>query len=290
MFGTLFEMVLGVDGDMIDFELQNQISEHCKFDRNKMIFQIQQFMDANKEIDRETAGIVLEQCLVSALINHLYRALQMLDSPTGINYFGIMHFFHHGANRKKYILEELNSLMITAGNSLSLSTVVMQISRLFEGHVNVGRSGAGLHTNSFDTFLLQFLYNEATPKGLFRSSLAEIFETYPLTRMLAQRQAPGLWTAADLEQVQNERVSTAGNPTHMGTVVTWLKGPSSNNSLRLLVSSRQRIREEAKLYLYTLCTLVDDFKIGKALVGAPVVDIEEEKAHRQDYSHYRSRS
>jgi hypothetical protein len=277
MFRYSFEKLIGADAEMSDVAMQQLITENCQLDRKFLISQLNYYLGSSTDSDLVAKSVVLEQCLISALINHLYYALQMLESPKGIHYFGLMHYFHHGADRKTNILRALDSMMLEEGKTLSLDTVVQLVISILESHANGGHFGEGLHTNSYDTFLLQLLFNDCEPRGLFLSTLEEIFRKFPITQLHAANITT--CSAAVLEQIQNERVSTStvAKPQTMGLIVRWLRGPDSDNSLRLDVLSRRMIRDQAKLNLISLCNLVNDFKKGKALVYTPTAEVREEK-------------
>jgi hypothetical protein len=175
--------------------------------------------------------------VASVLKNSFARALQSINDPQDVHWWGIPNWMHHGENRKETISVTLGEI-----STLSLQDLVTKIITLFETHSNMGKYGEGLHTNSFDTRLLQLLYNEGTPVGLFRAKLIDI------QAVVKESVAKG-----------HSAMVTIPLTDLKGEVVSWQQGPDSNPA-RMSKQLRQEIRDTAKQNLQDLVTLLSVYK------------------------------
>jgi hypothetical protein len=151
-------------------ELQDQKSKIVRLtkkvaDVNNKIVTLQQKVESN-----------LDAPLIKLVRIHALHALLQTVDPTkayaGVRVSGMMHYFHHskscwsgkgGLEPVFVFVRKLFDESIT-----DFKQVVELIEPFLRRHAT---PGSGLHTNSFDTFFLQMLYNTGTPRGLLRLSL-----------------------------------------------------------------------------------------------------------------------
>jgi hypothetical protein len=178
----------------------------------------------------------IDECVANALINSVYRALQLSASPKNLE-----------TNRR--VLEKLHKLVDTHD---SLTNVIHFVISVFDQFENNWARGSDLQRNSLDICLLQLLFNTGTPKGLFESTLAEIQAAYP-----AHRPSKGVQMSKfPLSDLQ-------------GDMVLWLAAPSAGNALRLNHQNCQIVREQTKLNLHSLHSMLQRFKMDATMnVGA----------------------
>jgi hypothetical protein len=113
-----------------------------------------------------------ESSIILLLQEYLKQALYKANNPPAGEYSTIMHFFHHSKESKDKVIEAINAL----DNTTSATAAIQIVSDLLKRHET---PGSGLHTNSVDTYLLQFLYAEGSlnnhhSKGLLLFSIDDL--------------------------------------------------------------------------------------------------------------------
>jgi hypothetical protein len=176
----------------------------------------------------------VDNCVASALINTVYRALQLSAAAKN-------------KEINKAILEKLDELVECHVIKPDLNAVVGFIIEIFDQLEKKWLRGYELQINSLDTCLLQLLFNTGTPKGIFNSSLVEIQAAYPGAGKDA------LTSKFPLSDLQGE-------------VALWLSAPAAGKPPRLSYQHCQWVREQAKLNLLNLQFLLDSRNMNEPLV------------------------
>ena len=105
-----------------------------------------------------------ESSIISLLKEYLKQALYKANNPPAGEYSVIMNFFHHSKESKTKVEEAIIALENTSKASLAIQIVIDLLKR----HET---PGSGLHTNSVDTYFLQFMYAEGSINNKFSKGL-----------------------------------------------------------------------------------------------------------------------
>jgi hypothetical protein len=202
--------------------------------------------------------IAIDLPLMNLLRAQVLQAAQLYFNPPDKK--GWYHSSHHPFAERQQVLAMIQQIF-----SPNVKTFLETVRPLLD----FVKKDNGAHTNSFSTFLSYVLYDEGSPRGLFKMNLSDVLK-FPLNQFYPNYSAADVLyrqtnniTAKDVADVTVHLQGYLPEHPAKGEVVSWVRGANRLGN----VEHRNLVRQQMIANLAKIATTVQQCKSGEFIAG-----------------------